>query len=110
MSCEVRARLRQLGEQDPDSQVALPRLGGAVSRPAAGRSVGLKLVIQGHVLGGWWLHGNPGRRGHLDMLADDDGLVGPAAEGLAAARWTLDGLFGQPAPTGDDVRVCLFSL
>ena len=36
----------------------------------------------------------------LDMLAGDDGLAGPAAEGLAAAWWTLGGLFGQPAPTG----------
>jgi hypothetical protein len=36
---------------------------------------------------------------HLDMLADD-GLAGPAAEGLAAARWTLDGLFVNPRPLG----------
>ena len=77
----------RLGEQDPDSRVALPRLDGAevlfhacsgpFRRPEAGYS--------GPCAGSWWLHGNPGRRGHLDMLADDDGLAGPAAEGLAAA-------------------------
>jgi hypothetical protein len=35
---------------------------------------------------------------HLDMTAHLPHLPGPAPEGLAAVRATLDGLLGQPAP------------
>ena len=77
----------------------------AAVRAAARVSADLKVATQGHVLtvGDFMatlaveatIH-------HLDLLADDDDLAGPGAEGLAAVRLTLDGLLGEPVPASWD--------
>jgi hypothetical protein len=83
----------------------------AAVRAAAGVSADLKVATQGHVLtvGDFMatlaveatIH-------HLDLLADDDDLVGPGAEGLAAVCLTLDGLLGEPVPASwDDAAYAL---
>ena len=77
--------------------------------PAAGRSVGLKLVIQDHVLATGGFMATP--------AVEATSICSPTTMAWPAQRqkgWPqpvdLDGLFVQPAPTGDDVRVCPFSL
>ena len=45
---------------------------------------------------------------HLDLVAGDLNLSGPSSPGLAVVRETLDGILGQPVPTGwDDVSYAL---
>jgi hypothetical protein len=83
----------------------------AAVRAAAAVPAGRKLATQGHVLAAGDFMATLAVEAtihHLDLLAGDGDLAGPAAEGLAAVRWTLDGLPGQPAPAGwDDITYAL---